>query len=168
MTKVDFFLLVIFLIGAYSGYKEGFLMELFSVLAIVLGVFGGFKLMGWAMIYLQEQFHADKATLPYIAFIVVFIVIVIAVNLIGRMFKHSIDKTFLGSMDRAMGACLGLFKTAFLFSIIIWIADSLKFLPPQEWTNGSWLYPFTASIAPKVSNWVGGFIPFFKEIFHSF
>ena len=141
-------------------------MELFSVLAIILGVFGGFKLMGWAMIYLQEEFHADKTTLPYLAFIVVFILIVIIVTLIGRMFKHTIDKTFLGSMDRTMGALLGMLKTAVMFSIVIWIADSLKFSLPEEWTTGSWLYPFTASLAPKVSAWVGSFIPFFKEIFH--
>jgi membrane protein required for colicin V production len=168
LSKADLFLLVFFLIGAYSGFKEGFLMELFSIIAIVLGVFGGFKLMGWAMIYLQDHFHADKEVLPYIAFIVVFMAIVIIVTLIGRMFKHSIDKSFLGSMDKAMGACLGIFKTAFLFSIIIWIADSLKYSPPGSWTNGSWLYPFTASLAPWFSSWLGGFIPFFKEIFEGF
>jgi membrane protein required for colicin V production len=143
-------------------------MELFSILAIVLGIFGGFKLMGYAMIYLQEEFHADRAVLPYIAFIVVFILIVVVVTLIGRMFKHTIDKSFLGSMDKAMGACLGMFKTAFLISIIIWIADSLKFSPPEQWTAGSWLYPFTARVAPGVSSWIGSFVPFFKEIFHAF
>lgn len=167
MSKADIFLLIFFLIGAYTGYKNGFLMSLFSILAIVLGVLGGFKLMGWAMIYLQDEFHADKAVLPYIAFVVVFILIVLVVTLIGRMFRDSIDKTFLGSMDKAMGACLGLFKTAFMISVIIWITDSLKFTPPEEWISESWLYPFTASIAPKVSSWVGSFIPFFKEIFQS-
>jgi membrane protein required for colicin V production len=168
MAKADIILLVFFLIGAYSGYKEGFLMELFSLLAIILGVFGGFKLMGYAMIYLQDEFNADKATLPYIAFFVVFIIIVIVVTLIGRMFKHLADKSFLGSMDKALGAALGILKTAFVVSIIIWIADSLKLSPPLAWTDESWLYPFTASIAPGISAWVGGFIPFFKEIFESF
>jgi len=120
------------------------------------------------MIYLQNHFHADKATLPYIAFVVVFILIVIVVTLIGRMFKHSIDKSFLGSMDKAMGASLGIFKTAFMLSILIWIADSLKFSLPEDWTEGAWLYPFTAGIAPKVSVWIGGFVPFFKEIFRTF
>jgi membrane protein required for colicin V production len=156
------------MIGAYSGYKEGFLMGVFSILAIVLGVLGGFKLMGWAMLYLQENWHADKAVLPYIAFGIVFVLIVIIVTLIGRSLRNSVDKTFLGSMDKAMGAVLGMFKTAFMFSILIWIAHSLKLSPPAEWTNGSWIYPFTASIAPGVSHWLGGFIPFFKEIFRSF
>lgn len=168
MNKIDLFLLVFFLIGAYSGYKEGFLMELFSILAIVLGILGGFRLMGWAMIYLQEEFHADKATLPYIAFFVVFILIVVIVTLIGRMIKHSVDKSFLGSMDKALGACLGILKTAFLFSVIIWIADSLKLAPSEESTTNSWLYPVTARIAPGFASWFGGFIPFFKEIFHTF
>ena len=68
MSKADIFLLVLIALGAYSGYKEGFLMELFSLLAIVLGVFGGFKLMGEGMILLQDQFNADKTVLPYISF----------------------------------------------------------------------------------------------------
>jgi membrane protein required for colicin V production len=168
MSKADIFLLLCIVIGAYSGYKEGFLMELFGLLAIILGVFGGFKLMGYAMIYLQDEFNADKTTLPYIAFFVVFIIIVIVVTLIGRMLKHMADKSFLGSMDKALGACLGVLKTLFVFSIIIWIADSLKISAPRAWTDDSWLYPFTASIAPGISSWLGGFIPFFKEIFESF
>jgi membrane protein required for colicin V production len=165
MSKADLILIVVLFIGAYSGYKEGFLMELFGLLAIVLGVLGGFKLMGYAMIYLQDEFHADKATLPYIAFFVVFIIIVIIVTLIGRMFKHMADKSFLGSMDKALGACLGMFKTAFVVSVIVWITDSLKLALPTAWTDDAWLFPFVASLAPDLASWLGGFIPFFKEIF---
>lgn len=165
MAKADLLLLVFFVIGAYSGYKEGFLMELFSILAIILGVLGGFKLMGYVMIYLQDEFHADKAVLPYIAFIIVFLVIVIIVRLIGRMFKLSVDKSFLGSMDKAMGAVLGMFRACFMISVIIWITDSLRFSLPNGWTTGSWIYPYTASVAPAVANWAGSFIPFFREIF---
>ncbi|MBY0432940.1 MAG: CvpA family protein [Cyclobacteriaceae bacterium] len=61
MSKADLLLLVIIAIGAVNGYKEGFLMELLSLVAIVLGVLGGFKLMGQGMLFLQERFHADKA-----------------------------------------------------------------------------------------------------------
>lgn len=143
-------------------------MSLFSILAIILGVLGGFKLMGIAMIYLQDHFHADKSTLPYISFFVVFIVIVVTVMLIGKIFKSALDKTLLGTMDKSLGACLGIFKMAFVISIIIWIADSLKLSPPEAWLNDSWIYPLTAQIAPATSSWVGTFIPFFKEIFHPY
>ena len=168
MSKVDIFLLVLVALGAFSGYKEGFLMELFSLIAIVLGIFGGFKLMGEGMIMLQDHFNADKKVLPYISFVVIFLIIVIAVTLVGRIIRHSIDKSFLGKMDQLMGFVLGAFKTLFLLSVIIWIADSHEFNFNNEWTEGSWLYPFTAQLAPKVAAWTGDFIPIFKEIFRQF
>jgi membrane protein required for colicin V production len=143
-------------------------MELISLVAIVLGVLGGFKLMGEGMLILQDKFHADKSTLPYISFVLIFIIIVVLVRLLGNMVKHSIDKSFLGTVDQSMGAALGAFKILFLLSIVIWIMDSLKITPKAEWTEGSWLYPFTAKLAPRTADWLGGFIPVFKEIFRQF
>ncbi len=90
MSKIDIFLVILILIGAYSGYKQGFLMELFSVIAIILGIFGGFKLMGEAMLLLQKNFNADKSILPYIAFGIVLFDHCYWSDLIRKAFK-SID-----------------------------------------------------------------------------
>ncbi len=168
MSPADIVLLVFAVLGAWNGYKEGFLMELISLIAIMLGVLGGFKLMGEGMIFLQEKFDADKSTLPYISFILIFIIIVILVRLLGKLIKSSIDKSFLGTIDQSMGSILGVFKTLFMLSIVIWITDSLKITPREAWTEGSWLYPFTANLAPRTADWIGGFIPVFKEIFRQF
>lgn len=168
MSKIDIALLVIILIGAYQGYKDGFLMGLITVLALVLGVFGAFKLMGAGMIFLQEEFNADKVLLPYLAFILIFVLIVVAVTWMGRAVRNSIDKTFLGRIDEVMGSFLGAFKTTFLLSVALWIADSMKYSPGSEWTEGSWLYPFTAHLAPELAGWIAGFLPFFREIFPVF
>lgn len=168
MSKADIFLVIALAIGAFNGYREGFLMELFLLIAIVLGIFGGFKLMGEGMILLQDKFNADTKVLPYISFGIIFIVIVIGVTLIGRLLKHSIDKTFLGRMDQIMGLILGGFRTLFVISVLIWIADSLRFTFKSEWTDNSWLFPFTAKLAPTLAQWAGDFIPVFKEIFRQF
>jgi len=168
LSKADLAILGLATIGAYSGYKEGFLMELISLTAIVLGVFCGFKLMGEGMLFLQDKFNADKSTLPYLSFIMIFIVVVVLVNILGRVVKASINKTFLGSADQAMGGILGVFRTLFMLSIAIWIMDSIKFTPKASWTDDSWLYPFTANLAPRAANWFGGFIPIFKDIFPQF
>ena len=168
MSNADLVLIIFALLGAWGGYKEGFLMELFSLAAIILGVFCGFKLMGAGMIFLEEQFNADKTTLPYISFALIFLIVVVLVRLLGRLLRTSVDKTFLGGVDQAMGAALGTFRTLFLLSIVLWIIDSLKISPSSEWTEGSWLYPFTAKLAPTVAGWLGDFIPVFKEIFPVF
>lgn len=168
MSKIDIALVVIILIGAYQGYKDGFLMGLFSLLALVLGVFVAFKLMGAGMHILQEEFNADETVLPYLAFIIIFVLVVILVTWLGRRIRGSIDKTFLGRVDEIMGAVLGAVKTMFIASVLLWIADSLKYSPKAEWTEGSWLYPFTAHLAPELGGWLAQFIPFFREIFPTF
>jgi len=168
LSKIDILLLVLMAIGAFNGYREGFLMELFSLVAIILGIFGGFKLMGEGMILLQDHFNADKRVLPYISFAIIFLIIVILVTWAGRLIKHLIDKSFLGKVDQSMGFILGAFRTLFLLSVVIWIVDSLEVNIKSEWTEGSWLYPFTAQLAPTLASWTGDFIPVFKEIFRQF
>ena len=153
------------LLGAFFGYREGFLMELFSFAAIVLGVLGAFKLMGYAMVWLAAEFDINKTILPYLAFAVVFIVILIAVKMVGKILKVSIDKTFLGRVDQAAGAGLGLIKAAFLLSVSLWILDALDFDLPERWTSNSWLLPRIESFAPQVTVWIGDYVPFFKDIF---
>ena len=165
MSTVDIVLAVIILIGALSGYREGFLMELFSFAAILLGVLGAFKLMGYAMILLADEFDINETILPYLAFALVFIAILIAVRLLGKLLKVSIDKTFLGHVDQAAGAGLGLLKAAFLLSVSLWIIDALDFELPERWTSDSWLLPRVESFAPQVTMWLGNYVPFFRDIF---
>lgn len=165
MSSVDIILIIFILIGAFLGYREGFLMELFSLAAIVLGVLGAFKLMGYAMLFLADEFDIDRTILPYVAFALVFIAILVAVRVLGKIIKVSIDKTFLGRVDQAAGAGLGLLKAAFLLSVSLWILDSLDFDLPEKWTSHSWLLPRIESFAPQVTVWIGNYIPFFRDVF---
>lgn len=165
MSAADIAICVFILVGAYAGYKEGFLMELFSLLALLLGVLGGFKLMGWAMLYLADHFNVDKNVLPYVAFGVVFIAIVIAVRLLGNMIKLSLDKSFLGRVDQVAGGFLGIIKTGFILSVLIWLIDSLRFNFPDRWTADSWLFPKVATFAPSVTTWIGEWFPIFRDVF---
>ena len=165
MSGIDIVLALLILVGAYHGYKAGFLLELFSLVAVVLGVLAGFKFMGWAMVVLGEKVHINKDVLPYVAFAVVFIAVVIVVNLLGKLVKASVDKTVLGPLDDVGGALVGLVRTTFVFSIALWIIDSLKLTFISTWTEDSWLYPMVAGVAPKFTHWISGFFPFFKDVF---
>jgi membrane protein required for colicin V production len=165
LNVVDIVLIIIVLLGSYKGYRDGFLMELFSLLGIILGILGGFKLMGIALVYLSEHFDIDKKMLPYIAFGVVFLIIVIVVSLVGRMLKASIDKSFLGRVDQAAGAVLGLIKVIFLLSVAMWLLNAVRWELPEKWTSSSRIMPLIAEFAPTVSGWIGEWIPAFHDIF---
>jgi membrane protein required for colicin V production len=168
LSKADIVIAIILAVGTFLGYKRGFLMELFFLLAIVLGVFAGFKLMGLGVEYLTQKFNADKEVLPYISFLLIFVIVVLVVIFIGGRIKNSMDKTFLGRMDAIAGALLGLVKYAFSISIILWLVDSFKISLPTDWISDSKLYPFVAQVAPTFASFFGDFLPFFKETFKQF
>lgn len=162
---MDIALIVLILIGTVGGYREGFLMTLFSLAALVLGILGAFKLMGYAIVWLADEFTINETMLPYVAFALVFIAILIGVTLLGKLIKISIDKTFLGRVDQVAGAALGVLKAVFLLSVSLWILNALDFDLPEKWTTTSWLLPRVESFAPAVTMWLSDYIPFFKDIF---
>jgi membrane protein required for colicin V production len=168
LSKVDIVIGIILLIGAISGYRKGFLMELFFLLALVLGVFLGFRLMGMGVEYLAKEFNADTAVLPYISFAIIFVLVLVLVTLIGKMIKGSMDQTFLGKIDAAAGAVLGIIKHAFGISVIIWLIEVFNVAPPEARKEGSVLYPMAAQLAPTLSEYFGEYLPFFKETFKQF
>jgi len=165
LSAVDIVLMLLILVGVVAGYRQGFLMALFSLAAIILGILGGFKLMGHAIVLLSAEFDINETILPYVAFAVVFLAILIGVNLLGKLIKVSIDRTFLGHVDQAAGAGLGLLKAVFLLSVTLWILNALNLNLPEEWRNESWLLPRVEAFAPRVTVWLGHFFPFFEDVF---
>ena len=165
MTTIDIVLIVFVAIGAFSGYRKGFLMELITLVGLILGILGGFKLMGHAMLMLDDRFNIDEKVLPYIAFAVVFVVIIVVVALIGKMIQTWLDKTLLGSADKVAGAVLGMLKMTFMVSVVIWILDALQISVLDSMGEDSKLYALTASVAPILTSWIAEVIPAFRDIF---
>lgn len=164
MKAIDIILLLMILAGAVQGYRSGFVVELFSLIGVFLGIIGGFKLMGMAMIMLDNRFNINEKVLPYLAFGVVFVAIVIIVSLLGRMIKTSLNQSVLGSADAIVGGVLGIARAAFMLSVVIWIADALNIKALDRWAADSLLYPTLARFAPKVTDWAGDLIPFFRDV----
>lgn len=164
MSWIDIILGGILLLGAIQGYREGFLMEVISLLGIFLGVLAGFKLLGNAMIMLKTRFDINETILPYVAFGVVFLIIVLVVNLVGKLIKASIGKSFLGGIDQVFGALVGLVKGIFMLSVVLWILDSMNLEFLEKLGDQSKLLSAIAAVAPQITSWVGSVIPLFKDI----
>lgn len=168
MSRIDIAIAIFLAVGGFLGYKRGFLMELFFLCAIILGVFAGFRLMGAGVGYLHDEFDSDTTLFPYLSFLIIFILVVIVVTFLGRQIKNSVDRTFLGKVDAIAGAVLGVMKYLFCASVCIWLMSSFHYSLPVDWTKGSWLYPVTAGFAPSVAGLFSSFLPVFKGIFKQF
>ncbi|HEY3404093.1 MAG TPA: CvpA family protein [Ohtaekwangia sp.] len=165
MSKADITLAIIILAGAYQGVKDGFILELISIAAMLIGLLAGFKLMGWVMMDLEERFHIDAKVLPYISFATVFFIIVFSVNLLTKYISPKVNHEYLGKVDSAVGGVLGFFRSAFMLSIFLWIFHSMKLYLPDSWTADSWILPMVAEFAPDVTHGVGAIIPVFRDLF---
>ena len=71
----------------------------------------------------------------------------------------------MGHADSYIAGLLGLLRTTFMISILLWLFGSLKIEFPPEWTTDSWVWPMVTDFAPDIVGAIGDAIPFFKDIF---
>jgi membrane protein required for colicin V production len=165
LNTLDIIILVPLLFGAYHGFKKGFLMEIVSLLAFVLAIIGGFKLLHTGMELLDQHFDINGNLLPYVAFIVIFILIVIGLNMLGKMIKKALDMTLLGSVDNIAGLILGTLKWAFGISILLWLTSYVGLLLPEEYINQSMFFGYVEPIAPVTVDYISTIFPFANDLF---
>jgi len=165
LSLIDIVLLVPLAFGAYNGFKKGFLLEVVAIVAFILAVIGGFKLLHLGMDFLDQNFDIRGDLLPYISFVLIFIVIIIGINLLGRGLKKIIDLTLLGAVDKLAGLLLSVLKWAFGLSIILWLTDAFGISLPNDWVEGSLLYPIILPLAPQVVEFLSSFMPFAQDLF---
>ncbi len=166
MKTLDIILLIPLVFGAVLGFKKGLLLEIFGVLAFVLAIIGGFKLMEVGMVYLSEYFEDFDQLLPFISFILIFLAIILLVNMLGKLLKKAIDMTLLGGFDKFAGAILGLVKWAIGISILLWLVNNFGIeLPGQD--EDLVLYPFLTELGPKLIASLDVVLPFAKEMLES-
>ena len=165
MSLFDLVLVALLILSAYHGFKSGFLMELFSLAASVLGILIGFKLMGAAMVVLADKFNFDDKVLPYAAFGLVFVVVVVAISVIGKLLQVVMGRSVLGGADGVVGAVLATVRFGFMLSIVLWIVDSLGFKLIARMTEHSAIYPFLEDFAPAIMRGIGQVLPVFNDAF---
>lgn len=164
MPVVDIILLVILLLGAWSGYRKGLMLEVVAIAAFVLAIIGGFKLLDSAMNIVASFYDGFGTFLPVVAFFLIFILVIVVVNLAGRFLKKVIDWTPLGFFDNIAGAALGIFKWALGVSILLWVGSSAGFELPKSAVDKAKIYPVVVEVAPKVGAWIGSVFPPFRDL----
>lgn len=166
MKTLDIILLIPLVFGAIMGFKKGLLIEVIGIVAFVLAIIAGFKLMEVGITILSEYIDGYSELLPFISFIVIFLAIILLINMLGKLLKKMIDMTILGGFDRAAGAVVGLLKWAIGVSILLWLCLSFGVeLPGQE--EELILYPFLAELGPNLISKLDAVLPFAQDMLDS-
>ncbi len=144
---------MVLLWGAINGFIKGFLNQCLTLVALLLGVWGGIHFSYLVNHYLSTHYSLNGRLVPAISFLIIFILILIIIHFIGLLITAIVHKSVLGQMNRIAGILFGILKMAFILSIIILILEKLdprrNFLTYND-TDKSYLYKPVQKIAPAI------------------
>ncbi len=123
MSILDIILGLLLLYGLYKGLKNGLLLEIASILALIAGLYGAIHFSYFAGDYLAQHTSWDARNIHLAAFILTFIVIVIVVHFVGRVLTKILDIAMLGMLNKIAGGIFGTFKVAVLLGALLVFFD---------------------------------------------
>jgi len=167
LSTIDIIIAIILIFGGYRGFRKGLAREIISLVAFILAIVLGLKLMPYGESLLSGFLSVGENLLSILAFIIIFLSVVFTVNLLGVIVKRALDLTPLGGIDSIAGSFLGFFKWAFFLSLFFWLlsAIGLEFL--LNLGEDSVFYPYISGLAPKVLSFFSDFSPYLRDLLES-
>jgi membrane protein required for colicin V production len=161
---IDIIFAVIILLACIKGYSRGLILALFSIIAFIIGLAAALKLSTVVAGYLKNSTSISAKWLPFLSFLLVFIVVVLLVRLGAKLVEKSAKFVLLGWVNRIGGMILYAALYTIIFSIFLFFAEKLHLLKPSV-ISSSLTYDFIQPWGPKVIDGFGKLIPIFKDMF---
>lgn len=143
MNYLDIILLLPLIIGAWRGFKKGFIIEIFTLLALLVGLYAGIHFSDFLSALLRDYLGMTSDYVPIIAFTVIFLGVGAMVYFAGKLLERAITAVALTPLNKFAGLTFGIIKMLFFTSAALVILESYdeknKFLP-EDLKSKSLLY----------------------------
>ena len=85
MNYLDILLLIPILFGAWKGFKKGLIIELFTLLALLVGIYAAIHFSDYAVNVLENDFDYTGKYSPVISFVLTFLAVGAMVYFLGKV-----------------------------------------------------------------------------------
>ena len=161
---IDIIFIILMLVAVIRGTSRGLIVAVFSLLACIIGLAAAIKLSVVVAGYLQSEGHMHSKWLPILAFLVVFIAVVLLVRWIANLIEAAVDITFLGWLNKMAGAVLYMALFISVYSVILFYGTRAHIISSNAIAS-SVVYRFVEPWGPAVINAIGKIIPVFRNMF---
>lgn len=120
--------------GGFKGFRKGVIVELTSLLALVLGIYGAIHFSGYVAEQLTSYIDWDKRYVDLASFGLTSVGIIFGVSLLGKMLTSLAKLVMLNGVNRMLGLLFGGLKLAVFSGVILIFFDESQCL--------IWFYPF--------------------------
>jgi len=160
MNYIDIILGILIITAAVRGFMKGFIVELASFAALILGIWGGIYFSHFTAGYISRIFSWNPEYLWLVSFFITLILIVVVVHLIGMALDKLVEAMALGFLNHAAGLFFGIVKAAFILSILLVLFDKVdanNHVIPRNDKEKSRVYEplknFVPSVFPFLNFW---------------
>ncbi|WP_340077006.1 CvpA family protein [Leptobacterium sp. I13] len=153
MNFIDIVLGGLIIYGVVRGLMKGFFVELASLLALILGIYGAIHFSYYAGDYLSTRVQWEERYINLTAFAITFVGIVVAVTFAGKLFTKIASFAMLGILNKLLGAVFGGLKIAIILGAVLVFfsrTNNLMGFVSEETIEGSVLYKPLSTIGEYV------------------
>lgn len=157
MNWIDFIIVIVVVLSVISGFSNGLVKEVASLIGLILGIWGAIKFSGFTAAKLYEWFNMSGEYVGIIAFVITFCAIVICIHFIGVLADKVVDAVQLGFLNRLLGMAFGAVKNILILSVVFSVLNAINerrhFLPGS--VEESKFYKPVADIVPSIFPVIG-------------
>ena len=124
MNYLDILFIIPLIIGAWRGFKKGFIIEIFTLLALLVGIYAGIHFSDMMAVILRDNLGFTSKYMPAISFTITFLLVGAMVFFAGKMIEKAIKVVALGTINKFAGMLFGIIKMIFILSIGVVILDA--------------------------------------------
>jgi membrane protein required for colicin V production len=143
MNFIDILLIVPLGYAAWRGFKKGFIIEVFTLLALLVGIYAGIHFSDWTANLIKGNVDMEDSYLPVIAFTLTFLAVGAMVYFAGKMLEQMVRVVNLSPLNKILGVVFGLIKMVYTLSVVLILVETYDergdFLPEDQ-KEDSFLY----------------------------
>ena len=149
VSIIDWVLGSLILLMVIHGFIKGFVEELFSWAALVLAIWVAFLLYPAGGAFIRQSMMEQVRVVPeLLAFIAIFLIIMVCIKLLERVLKNVIEGANLGGVNKIFGALFGLVEGAAITALILFVLSVQPLFDADAILTGSF---FADLILPVVT-----------------
>ncbi|MBU2020326.1 MAG: CvpA family protein [Bacteroidetes bacterium] len=136
MNWLDYLILIALCYAAYRGFRAGLIIELFTLLALLVGLYVAINFSDYASQRIESDFEVEKLYLAPLAFLVTFLLVGAGIYFLGKALEKMIKTTGLSPLNKVAGLAFSLLKMIYILSAGFIFIESLE--ERGQWEKKKW------------------------------
>jgi len=161
---IDIIFLVSMALAVIKGFQKGLIIALFSIIAFVAGIAAALKLSALVSEWLSQSTNINVKWIPFIAFILIFFIVVLIIRWSAKLIEKAVEFAFLGWVNKIGGILLFAVLYTLIMSVLLFFALQLHVFTEQTIAESK-TYIYIQPWGARVIDSLGTIIPLFKNVF---